>query len=80
MSIEIFSGSENLIKLKMKILGGNPITDFIFNHCKETNKNIDLNLPKLSPDFFFWRGRSPHEYLIAQSSDRNCIMKGKMFT
>jgi hypothetical protein len=74
MLIEIFSGSENLIKLETKI------TNFIFNHCKETNKNIDLNLPKLSPDFYFWRGGSPHEYLIAQSSDRNCIMKGKMFT
>ncbi|CAJ2654556.1 unnamed protein product [Trifolium pratense] len=57
MWIEVFSGSENIIKLETKMLGGNLIIYFIFNHCKETNKNIDQILPMLSPDFYFSEGK-----------------------
>jgi len=38
MSIEIFSGSEKLIKLELRCYGGNQITIFIFKNCEEPNE------------------------------------------
>lgn len=71
MSSEIFSGSEELIKLEIKILGGGE--NFLsLTIAKKLTKNKCQNWDV----FFFFEGTSLHEYLIAQRGEGKCIMKG----